>query len=75
MKRIIEDEECKMPLDGGHGLGLDVVEIPILTVTDQTEILPGMVLVLHPSVFMPGFGGVFYRFHLPDYFRGASTFK
>lgn len=59
MKRIIEDEECKMPLDGGHGLGLDVVEIPILTVTDQTEILPGMVLVLHPSVFMPGFGGVF----------------
>jgi len=59
MKKIIEDEGCKMPLGGGHGLGLDVVESPILTVSDQTEILPGMILVLHPSVFMSGFGGVF----------------
>ena len=36
----------------GHGVGLDVIERPLITLDDQTEIKPGMVIAVHP-VFAP----------------------
>jgi len=39
----------------GHGLGMRLTEFPSLTATDETELQPGMVLTLEPSLEMaPG---------------------
>lgn len=41
----------------GHGLGMQLTEGLSLTATDQTELIPGMVLTLEPGVTLPG-GGI-----------------
>jgi Xaa-Pro aminopeptidase len=40
------------PRGSGHGVGLDVIERPYITLDDETVIKPGMVIAVHP-VFMP----------------------
>lgn len=42
----------------GHGVGLEVHEEPRFSVTDETCILPGMVLSVEPGIYIPGWGGV-----------------
>ena len=40
------------PRGSGHGVGLDVIERPYITLDDETIIKPGMVIAVHP-VFSP----------------------
>lgn len=42
----------------GHGVGMEVHEEPRFSVTDENEIVPGMVLSVEPGIYMPGWGGV-----------------
>ena len=41
----------------GHGLGLEAHEEPILSPTNDTEILPGMVLCIEVPYYIWGLGG------------------
>lgn len=45
--------------DFGHSIGLDLPEIPRIEFEDHTIVQPGMVLVIHPAVRVPGLGGAF----------------
>jgi len=45
--------------DYGHGIGLDLPEPPRIELENHTLIKPGMVLVIHPAVRVPGVGGAF----------------
>lgn len=45
--------------DTGHGIGLDLPEPPRVDEEGEATIQPGHVLVLHPSVRVPGVGGAF----------------
>lgn len=45
--------------DFGHGIGLDLPEPPKLEEGDRTVLEPGMVMVVHPAVRVPGVGGAF----------------
>lgn len=38
----------------GHGIGIETVEAPYLGAGDPTELQPGMVLCIEPSIFEPG---------------------
>jgi len=42
----------------GHGVGLEIHEEPRFSVTDETDIVPGMVLSVEPGIYLPGWGGV-----------------
>lgn len=48
-----------LEVDLGHGIGMDLPEPPRVEPGDSTLIQPGMVLVVHPSVRVPGVGGAF----------------
>lgn len=41
----------------GHGIGLETVELPYVTATDQTILEPGMTLCIEPGIFIPGWAG------------------
>jgi Xaa-Pro dipeptidase len=45
--------------DTGHGIGLDMPEPPRVESGSATLIRPGMALVLHPALRVPGLGGAF----------------
>ena len=42
----------------GHGLGLDVHELPNISQGDETELTEGMVFTIEPGVYLPNVGGV-----------------
>jgi Xaa-Pro aminopeptidase len=42
----------------GHGLGLEVHEMPRLGKGEQTVLCEGMVLTVEPGVYLEGFGGI-----------------
>lgn len=62
----------------GHGVGLDLPELYLVEPGCRNRLLPGMVLVIHPSIFVPGQGAAFVggpiavsedgpvRLHLPQ---------
>jgi Xaa-Pro dipeptidase len=45
--------------DYGHGIGLDLPEPPRIGIDDTATIQPGMAIVLHPALRVPGIGGAF----------------
>jgi len=45
--------------DMGHGIGIDLPEPPRIEPGDSTRLEPGMALVIHPAVRVPGVGGAF----------------
>lgn len=42
----------------GHGVGLEVHELPVLGPGQKTVLEPGMVVTVEPGVYIPGVGGV-----------------
>jgi len=42
----------------GHGVGLEIHEIPYISSSNKNVIKPGMVLTIEPGVYIPSFGGV-----------------
>ena len=42
----------------GHGVGLDVHELPWVEENSKQVLRPGIVLTIEPGVYIPGFGGV-----------------
>lgn len=43
----------------GHGIGLDIHEMPVMRkVGGEEELLPGMIVTVEPGIYIPGEGGV-----------------
>ncbi|RME46604.1 MAG: aminopeptidase P family protein [Chloroflexi bacterium] len=42
----------------GHGIGLELDELPVLAYRASAELVPGMVLAIEPKVVFPGVGAV-----------------
>jgi len=42
----------------GHGIGLDVHELPTLSKTSTQKLLPGTVFTIEPGLYLSGLGGV-----------------
>ncbi len=42
----------------GHGVGLDVHELPLISSKNKKRLKPGMVFTLEPGVYIPGWGGL-----------------
>ncbi len=42
----------------GHGIGLQINELPVLTPRSKEELLPNMVFALEPKFVLPGIGAV-----------------
>ena len=56
--QVISQSGHKSGLHAGHSQGLDIFERPLLIPGEQTELAPGMIIVLHPHVLLPSGGGV-----------------
>ena len=42
----------------GHGVGLDIHELPRVSFSDDTVLLSGMVITIEPGIYLPEVGGV-----------------
>ncbi|MCL4443901.1 MAG: aminopeptidase P family protein [Actinobacteria bacterium] len=42
----------------GHGVGLDVHELPVLSTNSDSELQAGMVVTVEPGIYIPNVGGV-----------------
>ena len=42
----------------GHGVGIDVHELPMVVPSSGDKILPGSVFTIEPGIYVPGWGGV-----------------
>ncbi len=59
MRAVVEGAGYSMPQRAGHGVGLEVDDRPALIPSNPAPLQPGMTVVVHPSVVVPGRGGVF----------------
>ena len=44
--------------DLGHGVGLDIHELPRVSFSDDTVLFPGIVITIEPGIYLPEVGGV-----------------
>ncbi len=47
-----------IPHSLGHGVGLQVHEMPVVSPYSDEKLVPGMVITIEPGIYMPGLGGV-----------------
>ncbi len=47
-----------IPHSLGHGIGIDVHELPIISPNSKSELSEGMVFSIEPGIYIPNFGGV-----------------
>jgi Xaa-Pro aminopeptidase len=52
LKKTIETKFWRMDMNTGHSQGLDIFEPPLISAFDHTELRPGMIIILHPRVFI-----------------------
>lgn len=59
-RRVIEDagHGKRFGHSLGHGIGLQVHELPRLAAQQQRKLKPGMVVTVEPGIYVPGWGGV-----------------
>lgn len=50
--------EDKFVHSTGHGLGLEIHELPRIGRKDKTRLAAGMVITIEPGVYLEGFGGI-----------------
>ena len=55
----MKERGLEMALDFvGHGIGLDIHELPVLSQRTGGELRPGHVVTVEPGIYLPGIGGV-----------------
>jgi len=42
----------------GHGLGLEIHELPRIGRKDKTRLVPGMAITIEPGIYIEGWGGI-----------------
>jgi Xaa-Pro aminopeptidase len=42
----------------GHGLGLEIHELPRIGRKDKTKLVPGMAITIEPGIYIEGWGGI-----------------
>jgi Xaa-Pro aminopeptidase len=58
-RREVETSGIAEVLHGlGHGVGLELQEMPVLRPTAESTLAPGNVITVEPGVYLPGRGGV-----------------
>ena len=50
MRTIIHERGFEYGVHFGHGLGLDVVEEPLINTMNERVLLPGQIVTVHPHV-------------------------
>lgn len=55
---IVSKTYPTIPHSFGHGVGLEVHELPHLSPNSKDKLKPGMVFSIEPGIYIPGFGGV-----------------
>lgn len=58
-KRIITDAgygDCS-PQKTGHGVGIELHELPFVASTSTQELKPGMTFAIEPAIYLKGYGG------------------
>ncbi|MBI4464703.1 MAG: M24 family metallopeptidase, partial [Acidobacteria bacterium] len=58
VRTTLEEAGYSLNLHPGHSQGLDIFERPLLDGKDNAELLPGMIVVVHPLANMASGGGV-----------------
>ena len=42
----------------GHGVGLEIHELPYINARSNIPIKPGMIITIEPGIYIPDFGGI-----------------